>query len=606
MKNDPSRLFNIFFIAAAVLSLITVVARCAMIPFSHDEVATFYFYIQPGSFIPFHSHVDANGHFLVSLTSWICYKLFGSSVLSLRLPCIAAYIVLVYAVKRSNSLFSTLIPIIVLTSALLLSFNFISFFSLCRGYGLSMAFLLLSCYYFFIYLKDRRRRHLLKHILFAQLALSANLTLLFVLLVTAGIILLYQFRSKTLFKPLNILILLCHAGLLVFWARYAFYLKENGALYYGAGDSYWTVTFQSLIDTLFFRSTILDVFIVLVFILQAVYFIWMASVRRIEWLSTSRFALSWLLLVILVAAFYLLKKVMGVNYPEDRTGLFFYIFFILSLAFLLEEIVTPMRMLAMAIPALMILHIIFAFNLRAHPWRIYETMPQRFMDDLLQRQHDPEHPITIAGHRVREFFFGFMNYNNPAKLNHITSPEALQMNCDYALAYKADKPYYNRYYREIDTEPYWDFVLLERIKPIERLTIADSAGYPAIKSTPEYYNFFEITDTSFKTENPLQADIKLTYRNVPVPFNAWLVLQVDGTDGGTMLVRTPLNLVKHNLNGTSKFTLSLVSGNLPAKIKRLVVYLWNIDKKEIELNVDSFRLYQLYGEGVTEISKAKI
>ena len=34
--------------------------------------------------------------------------------------------------------------------------------------------------------------------------------------------------------------------------------------------------------------------------------------------------------------------------------------------------------------------------------------------------------------------------------------------------------------------------------------------------------------------------------------------------------------------------------------------LWSIDKKSISVRVDSFRLYQLFGEGVTEVSPANI
>ena len=110
--------------------LVMVVLRCINVPFSHDEVATFYFYIQPGDFLPFLSHADANGHFLMSLLSWISFKLAGSSTLALRLPCIGAYLLLTYSVFKINKLLHGLAVKIIFTSAFIFSFNFINFYSL--------------------------------------------------------------------------------------------------------------------------------------------------------------------------------------------------------------------------------------------------------------------------------------------------------------------------------------------------------------------------------------------------------------------------------------------------------------------------------------------
>jgi hypothetical protein len=67
-----------------------------------------------------------------------------------------------------------------------------------------------------------------------------------------------------------------------------------------------------------------------------------------------------------------------------------------------------------------------------------------------------------------------------------------------------------------------------------------------------------------------------------------------------------LELIKYNWNGTGSFTTCITSGNIPIKIKRIVAYLWNIDQAEIQFKWNAFRLYQLAGEGITEISQAKL
>src|SRR6478736_3364714 len=166
-------------ICAVVLMIVTL--RCIYVPFSHDEVATFNFYIQSGNFLPFLSHPDANGHFLMSASSWIFFKLVGSSPQALRIPCLMAFVVLCYGIFKMNKLLPSLTAKLILTSAFIFSFNFISFYSLCRGYGMSLAFLTLALYYFFVFKRYGAISHFLKFLLFSQIALSANLTLVFVI-----------------------------------------------------------------------------------------------------------------------------------------------------------------------------------------------------------------------------------------------------------------------------------------------------------------------------------------------------------------------------------------------------------------------------------------
>jgi hypothetical protein len=498
---------------------------------------------------------------------------------------------------------------IIFSSAFILSFNFINFYSLCRGYGISIALLILAMYYFFIYTRYYSFTHFAKFILCSQLALSANLTLVLVLAITTVVIVVHHLRQKLFLRWRNILVLFLHFGLLAFWVKYAFYLKEQGALYYGSGDSYWTVTFKTLIETMSFPSPVINgVVLFLFFTMLAGLVVKLYRYRAAPdlWLK-SNFVLSYLMLIMLIAAFYLLKKLFHVNYPEDRTGLFFYVFFMLALAFMINELPVFYQYGFLFIPAFFIVHFIVFFNIRVHAWAIYETMPHEFFSILRSEQDKSPGRITIAGHRVREFFYGFMNYTSSRKLNHITSPEALQMNCDYALAYKKDKPYYDKYYDELDSDEYWDFMLLKRKVPLQRMLLAEVKSPPEFVNDYEYYNAYEKLDTTFNDISPLQAEFNFDVDRAPLPFNAWLVIQVDGVNAdSSVLVRTPLNLVTYNWNGRKNFTLDLVTGNIPIRIRRIVAYLWNIDKQQIKIKVNYFRLYQLHGPGVTEISKAKL
>jgi hypothetical protein len=274
-----ARQFNKFYWFSSALAFLLVLLRCYTVPFAHDEVATFNFYIQSGNFLPFMSHVDAMNHFLLTATSWLSFKVFGSSVLALRLPSLLSFVILSIAIFKLNNLFNGTIPKIVLTFSFLFSYHFIAFYSLARGYGMSMAFLMFALYYFFCYIRHFSFRHFWKLLFFSQLALSANVTLVFVLLITAFLVIFFQIRQKRalsqsktalanpdrvavssenpvrvnqqnvvdmalVFNTRNILLLVLHFAMIGFWIKYGFYLQENGALYYGGGSNYWVVTFN--------------------------------------------------------------------------------------------------------------------------------------------------------------------------------------------------------------------------------------------------------------------------------------------------------------------------------------------------------------------------
>ena len=607
MSIYPEKHFDKFYWATCSILFIIVTLRCILVPFSHDEVATFNFYIQPEQFFPFFSHPDANGHFLTNATSWICFKLVGSSPQALRIPDIVAFAVLCFGVFKMNRLFTGLFTRIIFSSTIILSFNFISFYSLCRGYGMSMAFLLLGLYYFLVYMRYRGFGYFWKFIVLSQLALSANLTLVFVVLLTTGLILVVQAKDKLLFNSRNIFILIGHFALTFFWIKYAFYLKESGALYYGEGESYWKVTFESLIETIFFKNTLINGIMMAVFFTMLVYWCYRFFKERMDFLLNNSFAVSFFSLCALIVIFYLLKKVVGVNYPEDRTGLFFYLFYVISFAFMINEFKRPIQIVLMIVPVAFLTHFIFHVNFRVHPWRVYETMPAEFFSILQSEQKKTPYRITIGGHRVREFFYAFLNYKSSVKLNHMTSPEALQMNCDYALAYKQDKPWYDKYYTEIASEDDWNFRLLKRRTPLERKVLYETKEIPTFEGNSEYYNAYERLDTTYNTSNPLLAEFNFDVKKAPEPFNGWLVLQIDAQEeADNIFLRIPMNLVRFDWNGANNFTLSLTTGNSPLKIKRIVAYLWNIDKKEIKIKLNSFKLYELKGDGVKEVSKAKI
>lgn len=192
-------------------------------------------------------------------------------------------------------------------------------------------------------------------------------------------------------------------------------------------------------------------------------------------------------------------------------------------------------------------------------------------------------------------------------MNHMTSPEALRMNCDYALAVAKDEPWYSQYYDVLASEEKWGFRLLKRRNPLRREPFLEFDTVKMIRGEPEYFNCFDIGQTVLADSAPLQADVTFEVLNAPVPLKAWFVFQIDAEKPEeNIFVRVPLDLVSYDWTRQGEITLNLVTGTVPREVKRMVLYLWNIDKAPVEIKVLRSGLNRLRGPGVNEISKAKL
>jgi hypothetical protein len=175
--------FPVLFSVISAIVFIIVALRSYLVPFNHDETATFFFFIQSGNYMPFYSAADANNHILNSFLGNLCFHLFGASPFSLRIPNLVGLIILIFGTYKISSYLNFFGSKILLTSGFLLSFHWISFFSACRGYGLSLALLVMgvSLMLEFIANPINKSKYLWSLLLF-QLAISSNLILIIVVL----------------------------------------------------------------------------------------------------------------------------------------------------------------------------------------------------------------------------------------------------------------------------------------------------------------------------------------------------------------------------------------------------------------------------------------
>ena len=226
-------------------------------------------------------------------------------------------------------------------------------------------------------------------------------------------------------------------------------------------------------------------------------------------------------------------------------------------------------------------------------------MPKSFYDVLMTEYKKTKQIFTIGGHRVRELNYAFLNYRGGSILNHMDDSENMHMNCDYYFALKQEKPYYDFFYNEIAQDEKWGRVLLKRKDKINRTLIHQVNQLPIVfKGNQEYFEFLRLSDSTLCSKNCLEADIEIEFTKVPSPLNAFLVFSVENDFKECVYYkRVPLNWLAFNLNKNTKY-FKLTTGKIPSNFSSLVVYLWNIDKKDLIFKLKILQLNELNAKGI--------
>lgn len=317
-----------------------VVARAVLLSFTHDESLSFAI-VEGNTFF----RDTANNHLLNTLLMGWAKKLFGTSEFALRLPNVLAFVIyfcsLAAVVKIAKAG-----PIILLGLIMGLSSPFlIEFFSLARGYGLSLAFFVLSLVYLlrsnFTYLSHLTYgKDYFFCLLFGVLSMFANLSminyvimlvLLFVLKLVFVIVqrnaearnYVYIFTAITLLSVIPIYTAL----------QQLLFLKEKEELYFGA-DSLAELVNSVIAPSHGYSGSTISVLIIccLVFI--------MAGIAAVIYRKAYKSPLSILILLIagLAVGLWLEKIVFSAKYPHGRGALFLLVLFVLYTIFFISHI----------------------------------------------------------------------------------------------------------------------------------------------------------------------------------------------------------------------------------------------------------------------------
>ena len=317
--------------------------RAAFTEFIVDEAVSYHYYAYKGRFYGEHMHWDAANHPLNSLLGNLMFKVFGDLYLTLRIFSVLSFLLYAWSAYQLCKGFSRK-SLVYLSFVSFLSIPYLlEYFAYFRGYGLSMGPYLASIYFIIQFFKDKKVKYLGYCYLFLIIALAANLTLInSVVLMLFGAIV-FQVKGYKLFdsKAHRFLIIINSIMLIgaLPFVRFAFELKERGCLYYAGLDGFWDTTAVSLIQLVFFKwhNHLMYVFIGFLLVLGYVSLKKWIAIGFIQWIKLDWNVYFYLFLGNFVAAV-LLAELLAVNYPRDRTGMYFIPLFLLLLFHVLERI----------------------------------------------------------------------------------------------------------------------------------------------------------------------------------------------------------------------------------------------------------------------------
>jgi len=282
----------------------------------------------------------ANNHLLNTFLIKVLFSLGNESLVIARLPNVLSFIL--YSYFGYKIALKALSPLLGLGCFLLLLSNpfLLDFFSLARGYGLSLSFLMGALYFCSEHLKSPAPSTLSRSLLFASLSVISVLSMIYFWICLAALLSVIPLLKKDLVTFKKSLISSSLIGLALFCviSLPTMRLIDAHALVYGGNTSFYNDTLLSLTRySLYHFETTRATYLTLNSSLAILALVTLASYAyKQEWISLKSLFLA--ILILPISLIVLSHHLAGVLYPINRVALFIYPIFILCLSLFLNDL----------------------------------------------------------------------------------------------------------------------------------------------------------------------------------------------------------------------------------------------------------------------------
>lgn len=583
--------------------MVYLVLRAIFVPMLHDEIATFFRYVHINEVFPWFSEWSANNHYLNSLLTLIHYKIFGSSPFVLRLANLIFFPLYFYFSWRISGLLKNPWLKYGLLISLLFAHNFLEFFGTSRGYGISMALLMAAVWYTILLWKEPKPRYTFYVLASLVLATYANLTIMNSFILLAGLlvmILLSQKTKKGLVAHAAYIIFLGIAPIL-FFTKLLFRLQAEGELHYGKPDGFIAVSISTISKLLTgYDSILVNVVPTVLFAIAFLIFVIVVgkNFKNIGFLSL--FDHQWIFLYLLtgnIVASVLENKIFGTNFPEDRTGLYFYPLLAGSVFFSLDQIRFSIRWNAIfpAIPFVFFpIHFLFNMNLS---WSSLENqaIPERFHKTVVTDISSTGFPATVQGYQGRLMRWAFMNFRTASEAGLVHFSGYPSLDGDFQVVFADDYPSWFDHYDLVDQDKRSELSLLKRKNSLTRTMIFQQKDiFSGQSMTDEFFELSRgIIDSLSGKSLYFGFDLELTSNSKPL--HAWIVATVFDIEGNTIRYEFfPVDWYRTDWSEPDKpIRNGILIQDLPDNTSDYIIYIWNIRRDLYELRNGTFSLFKI-------------
>lgn len=192
-----NRTYKIICFLACCAAFLYVLVRAVTVDITYDEAWTIRYFVRLDAMHILNcTPCNANNHIANTLLIKLLFGYGQGSVFLARLPNVLAFVLYLYfAFRIAGRFLSGFVPVAALLLLILNPF-LLDFFSIARGYGLSLAFEMASLYFLLSFVSRKTGKHALWSLLFGGAAVICNFTLLNYWLVLLLVINLLTFAEK--------------------------------------------------------------------------------------------------------------------------------------------------------------------------------------------------------------------------------------------------------------------------------------------------------------------------------------------------------------------------------------------------------------------------
>ncbi len=585
--------YSIFTVSLFAFLFSYLLLRAYYVEPLHDEVATFFHFIETGLIWGDNALLDANNHLVNSYLARQLFLWFGSDFFWLRLPNVLSFTIFFWAIYQllkpiENSIFRA-ITLIAFTGIPFI----LEYFAYTRGYGISLAFFLATIVYLRRFIISNSTLHLAIAYLCIVIAVYSNLTYLVSAILAIIFISLHQILSwkdlswikQTSFFILHgALFILIHPAIL-----FAEKLKEGGALYYGSLDGFWEVTGKTLTEnTLFFDNNWFKwVLLGIGFaVIVALSYSWIKTGTK-QFFNTKETLIAWFFFGH-IAVILFLAHFRDVNYPEDRVGMYLIPLAMLLLAYLLtkRKETSYAMILFIAFPLLFVSRI----NLSTSVFSPDDRMSNAFYQDVIV---ETDQNSAISVYPLMRFSWALQNRKENS-MNTVSDLKVFNKAADIVLTKNTldinpdDKKEYTLFSKDENST----YLAYKRKKPFIKTVIIDSS-FTVPETDGEFISFANFFIPDSLKNKKLQVHVTGN-AHTSAPFTFSNIVYSTFDEKMNSVVYESWNLRwSHGVKSHFYINYNYPIDTFQSTENEVRLYLWNMYKEKISIKNCKFELILL-------------